>query len=120
MGRMVRGIGYGRFMVQTLCVGGGQTLRLCGIEIRLDALRYRICIFAEFSTVQDDKHRDESRCGSLKAAPRYYVRGGKTPWSAMQKFSVSEGMSLLCGRLPPITPMALWLKNMLGVGPTSL
>src|SRR5258706_5926315 len=29
----------------------------------------------KFSCVQDDKHRDESRCGSLKATPRFYLGG---------------------------------------------
>ncbi len=34
--------------------------------------RYIICISVDFSFVQSEKHRDESRCGSLKAAPRFY------------------------------------------------
>src|ERR1051326_3298371 len=38
------------------------------------------------------------------AAPEHridYDRGGKTPCSAMQKFSVRYGCMLLCGRPPP-------------------
>lgn len=32
----------------------------------------------------------------------HYVRGGKTPCNAMQKFSVRSGIMLLCGALPPV------------------
>jgi hypothetical protein len=41
------------------------------IETRLDALpTLHISIFLELICVQSDKHRDGSRCGSLKAAPQ--------------------------------------------------
>src|SRR5437016_11828821 len=40
---------------------------------RCSSCAAQLCIFVEVSCVQDDKHRDESRCGSLKAAPRIYL-----------------------------------------------
>src|SRR5437762_12987951 len=35
-----------------------------------------------------------------------YERGGNTPCSAIQKFSVRYGCMLLCGKLPPATAIA--------------
>jgi hypothetical protein len=47
-------------------------IHVCGLETRLDAL-FRICVFMEFSCFQDDKHRDESRCGSLKGRATVFM-----------------------------------------------
>ena len=33
-----------------------------------------VSMLLEFSCVQSDKHRDDSRCGSLKAAPRFHEK----------------------------------------------
>jgi hypothetical protein len=47
-------------------VARGADIHVCGIETRLDAL-LGLQRILEFSSLQDHKHRDESRCGSLKA-----------------------------------------------------
>ena len=49
----------------TLRLRGADTC-VCGVETRLDALGLRLV----YVPASEHKHRDESRCGSLKAAPR--------------------------------------------------
>jgi len=50
----------------------GADTRVCGVETRLDAL-LDCPEVGNFANIQGG-HRDESRCGSLKAAPRFDLR----------------------------------------------
>ncbi len=71
----------------------GADTRVCGLETHLEAL--------------STEHRDESRCGSLKAAPRERYCIGSLGQRLSQRLSLSADKAGRRGRLLPTVAVQL-------------